>query len=100
MDVRKLLDKIPAPTLVVVGQRDLLTPVWHSRYLASHIPGADLVVLPGTGHMVQFERRAEFRDLLVGWAERWPGGSRAGPAEADISGTAGEATPAPRASVG
>ena len=80
MDVRKLLDKIPAPTLVVVGQRDLLTPVWHSRYLASHIPGADLVVLPGTGHMVQFERRAEFRDLLVGWAERWPGGSRAGPA--------------------
>lgn len=70
LDVREHLGAITAPTLVVVGSRDLLTPVWHSRYLASHIRAAELHVLPGCGHMVMFERRDEFAQLLVDWAER------------------------------
>ncbi len=70
MDIRKLLAGLSVPTLVVVGRRDLVTPVWHSRYLASHIPGAELVVLKGCGHLVLLERRAELGDLLVGWAQR------------------------------
>jgi pimeloyl-ACP methyl ester carboxylesterase len=68
MDMRKLLEDISVPTLVVVGQRDMITPVWHSRFLRSHIPGAELVVLPGCGHLVLFERRSELSDLLKGWA--------------------------------
>ena len=70
LDVRHLLVSIAAPTLVVVGNRDLLTPVWHSRYAARHIPVAELHVLPGCGHMVMFERRDQLADLLVGFAER------------------------------
>ncbi len=70
LDVRHLLVSITAPTLVVVGNRDLLTPVWHSRYAAHHIPVAELHVLPGCGHMVMFERRDQLADLLVGFAER------------------------------
>lgn len=70
MDIRPLLAGITVPTLVVVGQRDMITPVWHSRFLRSHIPGAELVVLPGCGHLVLFERRAELSALLKRWADR------------------------------
>ena len=69
-DDRKLLPRIKVPTEIVVGQRDLLTPIWHSRYMVRHIPDAELVVLPACGHMVPFERREDLARLLVGWAER------------------------------
>jgi pimeloyl-ACP methyl ester carboxylesterase len=70
LDVRSILASITAPALVVVGSRDLLTPVWHSRYLVNHIPVAELHVLPGCGHMVPFERREDLAELLVDFAER------------------------------
>jgi pimeloyl-ACP methyl ester carboxylesterase len=70
LDVRHVLPSIAVPTLVVVGSRDLLTPVWHSRYAANHIPVAELHVLPGCGHMIMFERRYELLRLLVDFAER------------------------------
>ncbi len=70
LDVRKVLPAIAAPALVVVGKRDLLTPVWHSRYLAGHIPVAELRELPECGHMVMFERRAQLGEMLVDFAER------------------------------
>jgi pimeloyl-ACP methyl ester carboxylesterase len=45
-------------TLVLVGSRDQLTPVSHSRELAAALPSAQLVVIEGAGHMVQLERAA------------------------------------------
>jgi pimeloyl-ACP methyl ester carboxylesterase len=70
LDVREVLPAIAAPALVVVGKRDLLTPVWHSRYIAGHIPVAELHELPGCGHMVMFERRAELAEMLIDFAQR------------------------------
>jgi non-heme chloroperoxidase len=82
MDMRQLLAAITVPTLVVVGQRDMITPVWHSRFLKSHIPGAELVVLPGCGHLVLFERRAELSALLKRWADRcWGSGAVHAPSQ-------------------
>ena len=43
------------PTTIVCGTRDRLTPVGHSRKMASSIPGSRLVEVPGAGHMVLFE---------------------------------------------
>ena len=42
--------------LVLVGSADVLTPVQHSRAIADALPDAELVVLPGAGHMVILER--------------------------------------------
>jgi pimeloyl-ACP methyl ester carboxylesterase len=44
-----------ARTTVIGGTADLLTPVKHSRRLAESIPGAQLIVLDGIGHMLMFE---------------------------------------------
>ena len=40
---------------------------------AAAFPGAELVVLPGAGHMLMFERRAELEELLVRFATRTAG---------------------------
>ncbi len=45
-------------TLVLVGSKDVMTPVSHSRAIAEALPHAQLVVLEGAGHMVMLERQA------------------------------------------
>jgi pimeloyl-ACP methyl ester carboxylesterase len=50
----KVLDGIP--THVLVGTRDVLTPVAHARKLAGSIEGAQLTVVPDAGHMLPLER--------------------------------------------
>jgi pimeloyl-ACP methyl ester carboxylesterase len=49
-----VFDKVP--TLVLVGDRDLLLPPEHSKVLADAIPTAELTVVPGAGHVVILER--------------------------------------------
>ncbi len=44
------------PVEILVGSRDRLTPANQSRYLAAHIRGSRLTVLPGYGHMLTLER--------------------------------------------
>jgi len=52
MDVTNVLTAVRVPTLVLarVGDRDV--KVEESRYIASRIPGAKLVELPGTDHLL------------------------------------------------
>ena len=47
MDVRPALTSIRVPTLVLHRERCQLVPVEHGRYLAEHIHGARLALLPG-----------------------------------------------------
>jgi len=49
-DVTEVLDAIQAPTLVISRDGDAHVNPNHSRYLASHIPGARLVELSGNDH--------------------------------------------------
>ena len=45
-------------TVIVCGDKDLLTPVKNSHAMADALPDAELVVVPGAGHMVMLERPA------------------------------------------
>lgn len=54
-DVRDGLRAISTPTTVVCGTRDLLTPLSENRRIAAAIPGAELVVVPGAGHLLIWE---------------------------------------------
>lgn len=49
-DAGKWLERIDAPTLVVAGEHDLLTPLELSFEMADRIPDADLLVLPRGSH--------------------------------------------------
>ncbi|MFV2195149.1 alpha/beta fold hydrolase [Nocardiopsis sp. LOL_012] len=58
-DAWDLLPRIQAPTLVLHGGDDPLTPVVNARLLADRIPGARLRVFPGARHGYLHEARAE-----------------------------------------
>ncbi|MGA2011823.1 MAG: alpha/beta fold hydrolase, partial [Solirubrobacteraceae bacterium] len=49
-DAADRLDRISAPTLVVHGEQDRITPLDNARGLASGIPDARLLALPESGH--------------------------------------------------
>ena len=55
------LSSIAVPTLVVVGELDVLTPPSESQAMTAAIPGARLVVVPGAGHLAPMERPARRR---------------------------------------
>jgi pimeloyl-ACP methyl ester carboxylesterase len=47
------LPSLAVPTLVLHGDADLLIPTANGRLLAERIPHAELVLIPGAGHMLQ-----------------------------------------------
>jgi 3-oxoadipate enol-lactonase len=57
-DRRGDLRKIAVPTLVMVGEEDILTPPAESQAMAEAIPNARLEVIPQAGHMAPYENPA------------------------------------------
>jgi 3-oxoadipate enol-lactonase len=66
-DALDRLAALKSPTLVVVGEQDLLTPPWICREVADTIPGSRFEVLRGDGssHVVAIERPDEFNELVT-----------------------------------
>ena len=58
-DCSKALPSIQAPTLVLTGELDQLVSPQNSRHLASLIPGARLLIIPGCGHRLMWEATDE-----------------------------------------
>lgn len=63
-DHRDALGDIAAPTLVVVGDQDGVTPPSLSKQLAAGIPGAELVEIADAGHLANQERPEPFNDAV------------------------------------
>ena len=63
-DMRPLLPRIRCPTLIVVGDADLITP---RPEMAALVPGARLEVLRRCGHLSTLERPEETTLLLKRW---------------------------------
>jgi pimeloyl-ACP methyl ester carboxylesterase len=51
IDVRHVLPAVRAPTLIVHGSEDAIVPLEVARYMASLIPAAQVVEIPGAGHL-------------------------------------------------
>lgn len=66
-DSRDLLAAVDIPTLVLVGEDDVLTPPEQAREMASLIDGASLVTVPHSGHLTSLERPDAVTDALRGW---------------------------------
>ena len=71
-DSTELLPAIKCPTLVLVGQEDALTPPAVAEAMAKKIPGAQLEVIPGAGHLSNLEQPARFTRLLDHFLARVP----------------------------
>ncbi len=58
-DGSKALTAIRAPTLILTGDLDRLISPQNSRRMASLLPGAKLIVIPGGGHRIMWEATDE-----------------------------------------
>lgn len=66
-DTWSRLPRVQAPTLVLHGAHDVLTPVANARTLAARIPDATLAVLPDAAHGYLFEQPEESHRLFEEW---------------------------------
>ena len=64
------LRDITAPTRVLIGDQDLDEVQDVAARVAAQVPGAELIRMPGVGHMLQMEQPAEFNRLVLEFLDR------------------------------
>ncbi len=64
-DQTELLSRIIAPTLIIVGREDSITPVADSEMMHREIGGSRLEVIEGAGHVSNLEKPEEFNEVLL-----------------------------------
>jgi 3-oxoadipate enol-lactonase len=64
-DQTSFLSRIIAPTLILVGSEDAITPVADSELMHREIGGSRLKIIEGAGHVSNLERPEEFNAALV-----------------------------------
>lgn len=69
-DSRDVLVSVHCPTLVIAGADDKVAPPRFSEEMAAAIPGAQLHVLPATGHLSPMERSGPVAALMQDWLAR------------------------------
>jgi len=72
LDRRDLLPRIEAPTIVIGGEEDAVTPPEGMRELAAAIPGAEIHLIPQAGHLACLGRPVEFNHIVRGFLRRLP----------------------------
>ena len=75
VDVRGILPSVRVPTLVLHRSGDRWQAIAEGQYLADHIPGAKLVVLPGEDHIPWWGDQ----DRLIGEIQEFLTGTRDSP---------------------
>lgn len=71
-DSRPSLAAIRVPSLVLVGEEDVLTPPIEAEALAAGIPGARLVRVPRAGHLANLEAPSAVSEVLSAFLASLP----------------------------
>ena len=66
-DSTDMLANIHCPTLVIVGEHDVLTPPSVAQDYAAKIPGAQYIVIPSAGHLSNLEQPESFHQAISGF---------------------------------
>jgi len=66
-DLRDRVLAVKTPTLLLHGERDMLTPVGAARWLAERMPDARLNVLPGAAHAPFLSHPGKFTEIVTGF---------------------------------
>jgi 3-oxoadipate enol-lactonase len=67
LDLTADLHRIAVPTLVIVGEEDILKPRKYSEIIAREIPNGELAIVPHAGHAVLWEQPMVFNSLILGF---------------------------------
>ena len=69
-DSSETASSLDVPALVIVGEEDVLTPPSEAEQLAELLPIAQLVRLPGAGHLTPLEQPVRINDELIVFLSR------------------------------
>ncbi|MFK4299693.1 pimeloyl-ACP methyl ester carboxylesterase [Arthrobacter sp. GAS37] len=69
-DTTELLPSLRVPSLVLVGEDDVVTGVAESRILAESLPDACFKIIPGAGHAAVQEKPAEMASSILKFWKR------------------------------
>lgn len=78
LDITGQLGRIQTPTLVTVGELDMLKPRRYSEIIAGEIPGAELALIPNAGHAALWEQAGVFNTLILGFLVKHGGNGTEG----------------------
>jgi pimeloyl-ACP methyl ester carboxylesterase len=67
IDIRDLLPKISAPTLVIAGEHDPIVPPSQAVLIKQGVSNAELKMIAGGGHILFAERSLEYQQALSTW---------------------------------
>lgn len=70
-NITESLERIEVPTLIAVGERDILKTREYAEKIAKLIPGAEFFVVPGSGHALCLEKPHEFNSLVMGFVYKY-----------------------------
>lgn len=65
LDYADRLNEIRVPTLIIVGENDMGTPVAASEFIHARIAGSKLVVLPSAAHLSNVEQAEKFNRAVT-----------------------------------
>lgn len=71
-DTTESLKRLSIPTLVLVGEKDQITPPSAALSLKEKIPNAQMHVIPNAGHLSNLENPAEFNRRLTAFCREIP----------------------------
>jgi pimeloyl-ACP methyl ester carboxylesterase len=64
-NLKRQLDRIKVPLSVVNGSLDLASPLWAAKRLHKLIPGSQLAVVEGAGHISYVEQPQTFNEIVL-----------------------------------
>jgi 3-oxoadipate enol-lactonase len=64
-DSVSLLPSINVPTLIIVGEKDAITPPDVMKQMADRIPNSRMIRIPGAAHLTPMEKPEEFNTALL-----------------------------------
>lgn len=81
--LRDKLHQVTVPTMVMVGNQDILTPRGDAEEIAELVPTAELVVISGAAHGFMIEHGTTFNRILIDFLHRAEAAHRASRTAAD-----------------
>ena len=68
-NITNQLSRISAPTIILCGAEDKMTPIKDSEFLRDHITGARLEIISDAGHMLMLEQPDHVAEVLADFVD-------------------------------